>query len=247
MKITSIHNEKLKFIENLKEKKFREVSRLFLVEGEHLVREAITTHQLKTLITSTMPPTWVPSSVDVVEVSEKILSKLSFTETPGPFLGVCSMEDETTIQLDRSIIVLDGVQDPGNAGNIVRNGLGFGVNQFVFSTDSVDIYNDKFIRATQGAFFHGSFFRGDLAPLLKEWKTKLTIYTTLLDPNAKSITEIEANGPWILVLGNEGNGIRPEIRKIPATPIYIPIHPEIESLNVASAAAICVYELTKKR
>lgn len=235
--ITSIHNETIKNIMKLKQKKYRDEKELFLVEGYHLVEEARRYQCVEKIIT-TLDEKFQESTL---YVSQDVMKKLAFTQTPQPIMAICSKNNQSQIIMEGTrYLLLDRVQDPGNVGTIIRTALAFGIDQIIMSKDCVDLYNDKVIRATQGALFQMKICIMDL----KEAMTCLheqgvQVYGTCLK-NASSIHTYEKQTKMAFVMGNEGQGVSQEILDLCDYLLYIPIQ-SIESLNVGIAAAITMY------
>ena len=164
MNITSIHNEKVKLWLRLQEKKYRDETGCYIVEGDHLIAEALKAHKVKEIISLT-PSAFSPSYV----VTPEILRKLSKQNSGTTCMAVCYKNDERPCQ--GGVAVLDGVQDPGNLGTILRSALAFGIDTVCLGLDCVDLYNPKVIRSTEGMHFHLNVIRRDLdtfLPLLKK-------------------------------------------------------------------------------
>ena len=175
----------------------------------------------------------------VLVVSDSVMEKLSYTKTPQPIMAVCHKKDNILKHYDR-VLILDGVQDPGNLGTILRSALAFGFKQIVMSPDCVDLYNDKALRSTQGAVFHLDIVRDDLSHVIPELqKLGVRVIATSLH-NASSIDDIKSTDKMAFVMGNEGNGVRDETIAMSDASLYIPID-TMESLNVGVAAGIVMY------
>ncbi|MCI9093524.1 MAG: RNA methyltransferase [Coprobacillus sp.] len=240
--ITSIHNETIKSIMKLKQKKYRDEMNLFLIEGYHLVEEARRYDCIETIIT-TLDEKFEESTL---YVSLEVMKKLAFTQTPQPIMAVCKKDNRNqNIIIANRYLLLDRVQDPGNVGTIIRTALALGVNQVIMSKDCVDLYNDKVIRATQGAIFQMNICIMDLKEaIFFLQKNHVSVYGTCLK-NASSIDTYPPQERMAFIMGNEGQGISQEILDICNYLIYIPIH-SIESLNVGVAAAITMYHFQEK-
>lgn len=236
--ITSVKNEMVKQLIKLKKKKYREEAGLFLIEGEHLVEEALKKGIVKTIITTKEES----YDIEVIQVSEEVMKKIAFTVTPQSVMAVCKMEINKEVDYSKNrYLLLDHLQDPGNIGTILRTALALGYRDVLISKDSVDLYNDKVIRGTQGALFCLNISVVDLDIVIKELKKHgVKVYGTALE-NGVSIEEIESNEKMAFVLGNEGNGMSKEILDIVDERLYIPID-SMESLNVAIAGAIIMYK-----
>lgn len=242
--ITSVSNPKVKQWVKYHEKKHRDRDGLFLVEGEHLIQEAIQAGLLKTLILSADCPYTFAFDGECFMVTEEIMKKLRSTVSVNNCIGVCQMKD-SHVSLGDKVILLDDVQDPGNAGTIIRTAYSFGFDAVVFSGHSVDIYNEKLIRSTQGALFHMSVLKGHLPDIINKLKQDgIPVYGTSLR-NAKGLSEFKNQAQTALVFGNEGNGVSEEILDLCDEHLFIEMS-QFESLNVAVAAGICCYAFRKR-
>ena len=231
--ITSLQNQTIKDIIKLKQKKYRDETGLYLVEGYHLVEEAKKHHVVKQIISTSK------IDDDTLVVSDHVYQKLAFTKTPQPVMAICQKKP-LDIQEGKRYLLLDRVQDPGNVGTMMRTALALGYDQMILSKDCVDLYNDKVIRASQGAIFAMPVSVMDLKQaicMLKE--NDVAVYGTCLE-NALSIDECPTYEKMAFVMGNEGQGISKDILDLCDRRLYIPIQ-SIESLNVAIAAAMTMY------
>lgn len=240
--ITSVNNEYIKELNKLNNKKYRDEVHKFLVEGYHLVDMA--KPFLETLLITDMKDYNIVPNVNYILTTNDVINKLAQTKTPQGIIGVAKIKKSHDISCSK-ILILDGVQDPGNVGALIRSALAFGFEDVILSKDSCDIYNDKVIRASQGAIFDLNIIYEDLndiIPLLKN--NNYTIYGTALH-NSTSINEIKLEKKCAIILGNEGNGVREEILNQTDCNIYLPISQKIDSLNVSVAGSIVMYEFTK--
>ncbi len=232
--IESVNNEKIKQYAKLNNKKYRDEMNLFIIEGEHLVEEAKKLGLVEQIYAQ------YPYE-DATIVSEQVMAKLSNLSTPPKVLAICHKRESKPIE--GNIIVLDGIQDPGNLGTIIRSCVAFGYSMIVVSPDTVDEYNIKVLRATEGMFFKINFIRTDLEKFINDLHG-YTIYTTDVK-NGINIRDISIDKPYVLIMGNEGKGVRPNISNLATKKINIPINSNCESLNVAIATTIIMYEFTK--
>lgn len=235
--ITSLQNETIKEIMKLKQKKYRDEKDLFLVEGYHLVEEARKANCIQMLIT-TLEEKFVEKTL---YVSDKVMEKLAFTKSPQPIMAICyKNKNQELLKAGKRYLLLDGLQDPGNVGTIMRTALAFGYDQIIMSKDCIDLYNDKVIRSTQGALFQMNTCIIDLKEAITFLKQQgVKVYGTCLQ-NAQSIDQHQTYNQMAFVMGNEGQGVHQEILDLCDERLYIPIQ-SIESLNVAIAAAITMY------
>lgn len=279
--ISSATNDRIKHLKKLEQKRYRDQSGLFLIEGFHLVEEAIKHRALITTIiyatnlssenrasleamisaikgsASTEEP---KSTLELLEVTPSILQSLSQTMTPQGIMAVIakaplSMEDflhqlassesSTKARALPHLLLLDQVQDPGNVGTMIRTAEAAGFAGVILGEGTADLYNDKTIRATQGALFQLPIltaFLPELLPKLHQigycsWVTTLeeaSFYSELTQPQKVGI-----------VMGNEGNGVDPKLQAMASERVKIPMLGEAESLNVAIAAAILTYQFVR--
>ena len=238
--IESINNEQIKEIRKLKDKKYRDESNLFLVEGDHLVKEAYKAGYLKKLIVT---EDIYDFDVEKLIVTDKVISSISDLNNVK-VIGVCS-KISNELDLNKNIVILDGVQDPGNLGTIIRSCVAFNIENLVLSNESVDLYNSKVIRSTQGMLFNINIIRDDLKNTIKLLKNNnYTIYGTNVI-NGIDIKDVKNTEKYAIILGNEGNGISDEVNALVDKNIYIKMNEKCESLNVAVSGAIILYELNK--
>lgn len=235
--IDSLDNKKIKEITSLKIKKYRDQYGLFLVEGKHLVDEAKKSGLLEEVILLDDEYDFDKKLI----VSEKVMKKLSFQDSLPSIMGVCKIKDNKLI--GSKYLLLDGIQDPGNLGTIIRSSLAFGVDTIVLSKDSVDLYNDKVIRSTQGMIFHINIIRCDLEEVINKIKGDIKIIGTSLGDSTplRSIDKLER---YALIVGNEGNGVKKEILDLCDDIVRIEMNKDVESLNVGVATSIILYEMS---
>lgn len=239
MEITSTQNQRVKEWAKLNEKKHRDQSGLFLVEGEHLIQEALSSQRLECLLVEKGVTFQFDCKQEVIEVSESVLSKLSQSKSGTNCIGVVRMEAIQT-KIQSKVIFLDGVQDPGNLGTLLRSALAFGFDKVYLSKECVDVYNDKVIRSTQGALFHLAIERCDLLVAATSLKEEgFEVYVTNLKA-AKQLYETTTPKKLVLVFGNEGQGVRKELIAMATQNIIVEMA-TFESLNVAVAAGICMH------
>lgn len=241
MVITSLDNKEVKYLVKLNTKKFRDSEHKFLIDGEHLVEEAYKKGILDKIIVVDDNYSF---NCDKLIVTKEIMKKISLLDTPPNIMGVCKMMDEKLV--GNKYLILDRIQDPGNLGTIIRSAVAFNVDTIIMSNDTVDLYNSKVLRATQGMIFSINYYKGDLVKIINDLKDKkIPIYTTNVN-NGKNIKEIDDASCYALIMGNEGSGVRDEIANLADTNIYIPMSNSCESLNVAVATSILLYEMSGK-
>ena len=238
--IESINNEQIKEIRKLKDKKYRDESNMFLVEGDHLVKEAYKAGYLKKLI---LTEDIYDFDVEKLLVTDKVINSISELNNIR-VIGVCS-KISSELDLNKNILILDGVQDPGNLGTIIRSCVAFNINNLVLSNECVDLYNSKVIRSTQGMIFNINIIRDDLKNTIKLLKdNNYTIYGTNVN-NGIDVKDVKKDKKYAIILGNEGNGISDDVNALVDKNIYIKMNENCESLNVAVSGSIILYELSK--
>lgn len=239
--IESVNNEQIKEIRKLNDKKYRDETNLFLVEGDHLVKEAYKTGNLVKLI---LTDDIYGFDVEKLIVTDKVLKSISELNNTS-VIGVCK-KTSTVLDLGKNVVILDGVQDPGNLGTIIRSCTAFNINNLVLSKDTVDLYNSKVIRSTQGMIFNMNIIRDDISNTIKLLKDNgYIIYGTNVT-NGIDIKDVKNDEKYAIIMGNEGNGISPEVSSLVDKNIYIKMNEKCESLNVAVSASIILYELENR-
>jgi len=238
---SSVQNEKIKNIKKLNQKKYRDEENKFLVEGEHLVLEAYKHGYLEELIV--LENTDFKLDIKMSIVTNQVLKYITELETPQKILGICKKINNNFI--GNKVLMLDNIQDPGNLGTIIRSASAFNVDTIILSKDTVDLYNPKVIRATQGLIFNMNIIICDLEEKIKELKTNhYNILTTKVN-GGKLIKNIQKKEKIVIIMGNEGKGVSEKIQNLSDEFIYIEMNEICESLNVAVATSIILYELNR--
>lgn len=171
-----------------------------------------------------------------------MIKSISSLDTPYKIIGVCKKKEEK--EINGNVLILDGLQDPGNLGTIIRSAVAFNVDTIILSKDTVDLYNPKVVRSTQGMNFHINIIRRDLEHEINALKEKgYTVYSTDVI-NGKNIKNVKVNGKYAIIMGNEGNGVRENIKNLSDEKLYIKMNNDCESLNVGVATSIILYEFS---
>jgi TrmH family RNA methyltransferase len=242
-----LSKNKIKYITALQKKKFRSELQCFLAEGDKIVRELAAFPQWELECICALPE-WIERhqhlyagrKLEIIAINPDELQKISTLQTPNQVLAIVKMPKEfpwrTHFSADLSLY-LDGIQDPGNLGTILRIADWFGVLQVFLSPDCVEVYNPKVIQATMGSFLRVKTAVVEL-PELKAQIPELQTYGALLD--GENVFSIQPQAPALLIIGNEGKGIREEYISLIDQAISIPRHTEggAESLNAAVATGI---------
>ena len=241
MVYSSIDNKKIKDIKKLNQKKYRDEQGLFLIEGEHLVLEAKKAGYLECVILE--ENTSFDIDCDTIYVTDKVLRYVSDLDNPQKIMGICKKIDSDTI--GNKVLILDGIQDPGNLGTIIRSVVAFSFDTIILSKNTVDLYNSKVVRATQGLLFYPNILIKDLKDIIIELKNcNYSIIGTKVDEGTL-ISDVKKSDKVALVMGNEGNGVSSKILDLCDYYAHIKMNPECESLNVGVATSILLYELSK--
>lgn len=257
--ITSKDNELIKHIRKLKDKKYRDESNEYVVEGVKLVEEAVKENaKIKQIIVceDTTRTYEIPTHImleiakyECISVSDKIFNIITQVTNPQGIMAIIEKNAQDA-QIDYTqdiIVVLDDVQDPGNLGTILRTVDSIGLNQIIVSKGTADAFNSKVVRSTMGAIFRIKIIEVEnLAQAIKEMRKhhfKLMV-TSLQTQN--SIYDIDFNKK-IIVIGNEANGVSKEIQDMADEKAKIPMLGRTESLNASVAAGVVMYEYVRQK
>jgi TrmH family RNA methyltransferase len=257
--IVSVQNPRVKVWAGLLEKKGRSEQQCYLLEGVHLVKEALLSDvPMETILYSLergIPAELAPWKDDCrwVAVSEPVLAKCSSTKTPQAVVAVAQMVAPFADSLLSAplVLVADGVQDPGNIGTMIRSAVAVGVDAVILGAGCADLYAPKTVRATMGALFQVPVLQvtqtSELVHLLQQVRASGTrVLVAALDGGA-TMYEVNWRERTWLVVGNEGSGVSPEIAAEASQNVYIPMSGQTESLNVAMAATVLLYEAYRQR
>ncbi|WP_424767115.1 TrmH family RNA methyltransferase [Paenibacillus sp. sgz302251] len=262
--LTSVQNDKVKHWASLLDKKNRDRSGQFLIEGVHLVLEALKGNaDVATIVYDT--ERGIPAELkheretndseatlglEWVQASRSVMTKCTGTDTPPPVFAVVSKlkaDKRTLFGAHCLVVVLDGVRDPGNAGTIIRSADAVGADAVIFGKGCVDLYNPKTVRSTMGSLFHLPVIEGDLIELLPMAKAKgVKVIGTSLQAKHTCYSYDWTQPTWLL-MGNESEGLSEKVRQQVEESVIIPMVGQAESLNVAMAATICLYEGLRQR
>lgn len=242
MLITSLDNDYIVEISKLNMRKYRELNHMFLVEGIHLVQEAYDKGYLIELIKLDGEPYTL--DIKTTEVTLNVMKKISNLDLPSNIVGVCKMKENTNI-IGNKVLILDRIQDPGNLGTIIRSCVAFNIDTIVIGDNSVDLYNSKTIRASQGMIFNINIIETNIIDFINKIHSDgyKVIGTNVED--GIELKNIEKQEKYAIIMGNEGNGIDKEIEGLCDYNIYIKMNSNCESLNVGVATSIILYELNK--
>ena len=243
-----ISKNQVKYIHQLEQKKYRKREGLFVAEGTKVVGDLLKYHQPKALFAT---DEWkAPDGISYTIVTEEELRRISFLQHPQQVLGLFPIPPQTTAPNfgGALVLALDGVQDPGNLGTIIRIADWFGIETIICSEDTADAWNPKVIQATMGSIARVNIIYTNLLDFLDTLPPDFPIYGTLLD--GENIYSQPLSEEGLIIMGNEGNGISREIAAKVNRRLFIPNWPAgaatSESLNVAVATAIVCSEFRRR-
>ena len=240
MYIESNQNQKIKNWSKLRQKKYRNLEGLFLVEGEHLVGEALKAGVAAEVLLREGSGLDVEPGVPVYTIKAHVFNKLAAAESPQGVMAVCQMTEQALAARNR-LLLLDGIQDPGNLGTLVRSAAAFGFEGIVLGEGCVDLYNEKTIRSTQGALFSITIVKGDLGSWVPALQADgVAVYGTALE-NATPLQEVQTSQRMAFILGSEGTGVQGKHLALTDGNIFIEINPKVESLNVSIAGSVLMH------
>lgn len=258
--ISSVQNQQIKEIKKLFTRKGRKKAQQYILEGPHLVEMAVKANAAIQMIY------YVPESaypvidklavinrdLPLIQVTPEVANALSQTDHHQDIFAVLSLPEAKDISFDQlanGLLILDQVQDPGNLGTLIRTADAFGYRDVILAKGTVDLYNDKVLRSMQGSHFAVNTYESDLSVLIPQLKDQgYFIATTELNDQAQASNafDLGAKGKWALVLGNEGAGVSPMVSQLADVALYIPMVGSAESLNVAIAGSIVMYQFPIK-
>lgn len=255
--ISSNANNKIKFIKSLNRKKYRDSEGYFIVEGTKIIEECLDNdYNLKYLVINKsffenidnmdLINKIYSKNIEIIFVLDNIFKEITDTETPQGILGISKKIDgkmgEFIYDNNGFYLILDGIQDPGNMGTIIRTADAFGVSGILIGEGSVDIYNSKVVRATMGSIYRMPIYNVmELKSLKKQIvDNNIKVYSTSLK-GEKNLENIEYRGS-MFILGNESKGVSKPYEELSTDLVKIPMIGKVESLNVAVASSIIMYE-----
>lgn len=248
--ISSVNNKTIKDLAKLNKKKYREDTGMYIIEGFHLIEEALQAgRKFQYLLGSDEALNKVEeygvdlSSKSVILINKAITRHLSSTKNSQEIFMVLKIDQPKEFPFNYGKwVLLDNLADPGNVGTIIRTADAAGFDGVVLSPESVDLYNPKTQLAMQGSQFHIELIKQDLTSVITTLKSyDIPVYASMLDKSAKELPDFEKVPQLGLVIGNEAHGVSDFIAKLSDEKLYIPIKGQAESLNAAVAAGIMIY------
>ncbi|BAL61980.1 RNA methyltransferase [Melissococcus plutonius] len=250
--ILSTKNILIKEWRKLQQKKYRQDQKKYIVEGFHLVEEAINTNQSieSILLTSKGKMEWEEWLLDkdfsqIIIVSEEVMHYLSRLPTPQGILAIIAMQEEREIKdimVDGGWLLLDNIQDPGNVGTMIRTADAAGLAGVILGEGTADIYSTKTLRSMQGSNYHLPILHASLPAVLSQFQEKeIPVFGTEVTQRSVAYTQVKVPHTYGLMVGNEGQGINQSLLTQVDQVIHIPMKGASESLNVAVAAGILIF------
>jgi TrmH family RNA methyltransferase len=260
--LTSAQNPKVRYFASLKEKKNRRTSGKFIIEGIHLVREALNADLIdkaiysesihKTLEGKNLLGKLISSGLPVEEASEKVIRDLSDVETPQGIIASVKPKNSDLGSLfdrpDPMIVAACGIQDPGNLGTIIRTADAVGCSGIILTAGTVDPYNEKVIRASSGSIFHLNIVKiDDIIDMVSALKRRAVRIISTFVGAEKEYFSADLTGPIALIIGSESKGLTAEVERVSDEAVSIPMLGQAESLNAAVSGAVILYEALRQR
>ncbi|MDO4377611.1 MAG: RNA methyltransferase [Erysipelotrichia bacterium] len=235
--ITSLDNANVKMWCSLKQKKNRDKYGLFMVEEKHLIEEAAQVNLVVTLIARKGKKSFI--RLNPTYVSDQVMAKIQNNKSLNDYVAICRIPP-IKIDYGGRFVILENVQDPGNVGTIIRTSLAFGYDGVFLTGDCADIYNEKTVQASQGAIMRMPLERTTLKKAIDFVHSQQGKIIATLPKSEYNLSQATKYDKYAILLGNEGNGLSKEAIKYCDESVRIEMD-SFESLNVASAAAICLY------
>lgn len=242
-----LSNRQIKLIQSLKQKKFRKEEELFVAEGDKIALELLQSNAYEIVEIYALND-WLDKHQQllkkhegkIIEISEKELHKISFLSTANNVLLLLKITNKTSRNTNWEIAI-DNLQDPGNLGTIIRIADWYGIEKIVLSNQSVDVYNPKVIQATMGSIARVGVEYQNLNDYLKD--TEKPIFAAVL--GGESLKNFRFPSKGILLMGNESQGLKNEMKQLANYQLEIPRYGKAESLNVSVATAIFCHEIKR--
>jgi len=238
----ALSSNQIKLIRQLHLKKHRAIAKEFIVEGEKLVEELIASDWEVSAVYST-DDNYSSSGAQPIFISEKDMSRISMLKSPSNLLAIAKQKEWNKIDDPKKLLVLDGINDPGNLGTIIRTADWFGFEGIICSENTVELYNPKVLQSTMGSIFRMPIIYESLPKMLKNYHEKgVKSIVTHLDGDENMPTALDA---YMLVMGSESHGVSAKVAAMATHKVKIPGFGNAESLNVGVATGIMCYALTK--
>lgn len=253
-KISSVHNQHVKNWKKLLTHKGRVQAGSYILDGWHLLDEAIKSGQQLTDLIATAEELdrhkdIVSRFINVYEVTDQVMKTIVGSQNPQGIAAISKIPNthqKPAGSLKGAWLLLDRVQDPGNVGTMVRTADAAGFAGVVASSNTADFFNPKVVRSMQGSQFHLQLLEGDLSKWINDFKAaNLPVYGSELNPQAQSVWDVHPDGNFGLIMGNEARGMDQDLLQQTSINLYIPMKGQAESLNVAVSAGILMFALNR--
>lgn len=259
MLISSRSNPAVVAAAALKDKKYRERERTFLIEGVKLFSEAVRSGvTLEKIFVTEKHLSYAKNlapDADIIEVTDSVIEKISSEKSPEGIICVAKYIDkihninkiynmEEFSGSNRRVLILSSLRDPGNLGTVIRSASAFGVEEIIMSSDCADIYNSKTVRGSMGTLFRQRLtVVPDLSSTVKTMKDGgYKVCAAVLDHKAERLDKMKIDKKTAFIIGNEGHGIAPDVIEAAGNTVYIPMAEGVESLNASAAAAVFMWQ-----
>ena len=250
MKITSLNNDLIKETAKLLQKKYRDESGLFLIEGEKGVKEAQEFNiSLEKIFWSEKFPDYILDKKLLIEVNEAVLGKISDAKTPPPIVAIAKQPNFKFEDLKsmNKVVLLEDIKDSGNLGTIIRTSVAFGVDAIILYGETVDLYNPKTVRSTVGNLWKTKIYSIKDFDILQEYFKNFERLATLpKSDNTQYLSSYQINKPTLIMFGSESSGLSENLKSFATQNITIEMKKNVESLNLAISAGIILYKLFVK-
>lgn len=250
MKITSLNNDLIKETAKLLQKKYRDESGLFLIEGAKGVKEAQEFNiPLEKIFWSGKFPDYILDKSLLIEVSDAVLGKISDAKTPPPIVAIAKQPNFKFEDLNsmNKVVLLEDIKDSGNLGTIIRTSVAFGVDAIILYGETVDLYNPKTVRSTVGNLWKTKIYSiKDFDILQKYFKNFERIATLPKSDDTQYLGSYQINKPALIMFGSESSGLSENLKSFAVQNITIEMKKDVESLNLAISAGIILYKLFVK-
>ncbi len=252
--LTSLQNPLVKQMRKLQRSKYRKQQGVFLLEGTHLLQEAMAVNWPLEVVCCTpawsekYPLLWGQIQARAEFVNFEVLASIATTQTPDGVVAIATSQTTTQPKIKTLGLVLETIQDPGNLGTIIRTAAAAGAEGLLLSADTVDPEHPKVLRASAGAWFHLKIgICDDLVQDLQRYQQQgLQLLATCLDADQVYWT-CNLQQPTLILIGNEGAGLSESLLRLASTQVKIPTAPVVESLNAGVASALLLYEAQRQR
>ena len=245
MKITSVNNDLVKETSRLLQKKYRTESKLFLLEGEKCINEAIESN-IKIRKIFVLEGCNYFGNIDVIETTEAVLKKISSTESAPKAVAVAQQPEQHWCDDYKKVILLEGIKDAGNLGTIIRSACAFGVDAVVLYGDTIDLYNPKCVRSTVGNLWKVPIIQTNDLNIIKErFRNYQRVATLPKHEDSKWLHDFMPTENNLVMFGSEADGLSEELRNIATEFVTIEMSNSVESLNLAVSVGIVAYKMFK--